>query len=44
MFYFLDNSLVFMLFFMFLHCIRIMVKAFQMKNLMDTRLLNLVAS
>ena len=39
MFYFLDNSLVFMLFFMFLYCIPIMVIVFQVKSLMDTRLL-----
>ena len=38
------NSLVFMLFFMFLYCISIMVIVFQMKSLMDNRLLNLSAS
>ena len=43
-FYFSDNSLVSMLFFMFLYCISIMVTVFQMKSLMDTRLLNLWAS
>ena len=42
MFYFSDNSLVFMLFFMFLYSIMVIV--FQMKSLIDTRLLNLWAS
>ena len=45
MFYFSDNSLVFMLFFVLLYyCILIMVIVFQMKILMDTRPLNLWAS
>ena len=43
-FYFSDNSLIFMLFFVFLPCIAITVIVFQVRSLMDTRLLNFSAS